>query len=33
MMVVRQADGWKFAQVNFSFPTIYFPDVRILDGD
>jgi len=32
-VVVRQADGWKFAQVNFSFPTIYFPDVRILDGD
>jgi ketosteroid isomerase-like protein len=32
-VVVRQADGWKFVQVNFSFPTIYFPDVRILDGD
>jgi ketosteroid isomerase-like protein len=27
-VVVRQADGWKFAQMNFSFPTIYFPDVR-----
>ena len=29
-VVVRQADEWKFAQVNFSFPTVYFPDVRIL---
>lgn len=31
-VVVRQADGWKFAQVNFSFPTVYFPDVRIVDN-
>jgi hypothetical protein len=30
-VVVRETDGWKFAQVNFSFPTIYFPDVRIMD--
>jgi hypothetical protein len=30
-VVVREADGWKFAQMNFSFPTIYFPDVRILE--
>jgi hypothetical protein len=30
-VVVRAADGWKFAQVNFSFPTIYFPDVRLTD--
>lgn len=30
-VVVRQAQGWKFAQVHFSFPTIYFPDVRILE--
>ena len=30
-VVVREAGGWKFAQVNFSFPTIYYPDVRILD--
>jgi hypothetical protein len=30
-VVVREADGWKFAQVNFSFPTIYFPDVRIVE--
>ncbi len=29
-VVVREVDGWKFAQMNFSFPTIYFPDVRIL---
>jgi len=30
-VVVRHAASWKFAQVNFSFPTIYFPDVRIMD--
>lgn len=30
-VVVRETDGWKFAQMNFSFPTIYFPDVRILE--
>jgi hypothetical protein len=30
-VVVRQSAGWKFAQVNFSFPTIYFPDVRIME--
>jgi ketosteroid isomerase-like protein len=30
-VVVREADGWKFAQMNFSFPTIYFPDVRLLE--
>jgi len=30
-VVVREADGWKFAQMNFSFPTIYFPDVRLMD--
>lgn len=29
-VVVRQAGGWKFAQVHFSFPTLYFPDVRIV---
>jgi hypothetical protein len=28
-VVVRKPEGWKFAQVHFSFPTIYFPDVRI----
>lgn len=30
-VVVREADGWKFAQINFSFPTIYFPDVRFVE--
>lgn len=30
-VVVRKPDGWKFAQMNFSFPTVYFPDVRILE--
>jgi hypothetical protein len=30
-VVVREEDGWKFAQMNFSFPTIYFPDVRLID--
>ncbi len=30
-VVVHEVDGWKFAQVNFSFPTIYFPDVRIME--
>ncbi len=30
-VVVREAGGWKFAQMNFSFPTVYFPDVRIMD--
>lgn len=27
-VVLREQDQWKFAQVNFSFPTVYFPDVR-----
>lgn len=30
-VVVREPSGWKFAQVNFSFPTIFFPDVRIME--
>lgn len=29
-VVVREADSWKFAQMNFSFPTVYFPDVRLM---
>jgi len=29
-VVVREIDGWKFAQMNFSFPTIHFPDVRVV---
>ena len=31
-VVVREAEGWRFAQMNFSFPTIYFPDVRLTEG-
>ena len=31
-VVVRQPEGWKFAQMNFSFPTVYFPDVRIVEN-
>ena len=32
-VVVRgDEDRWQFAQVNFSFPTVYFPDVRIVDS-
>jgi ketosteroid isomerase-like protein len=30
-VLVREVDGWKFAQMNFSFPTIYFPDVRLME--
>jgi ketosteroid isomerase-like protein len=30
-VVVRETDGWKFAQMSFSFPTIYFPDVRLFE--
>jgi hypothetical protein len=30
-VVVREVDNWKFAQVNFSFPTVYFADVRIMN--
>lgn len=29
-VVVREGEDWKFAQMNFSFPTIYFPDVRLI---
>lgn len=29
-VVVREAGDWKFAQMNFSFPTVYFPDVRLM---
>jgi hypothetical protein len=32
-VVVRQPDGWKFSQIHFSFPTIYFPDVRVMADD
>lgn len=30
-VVVRAGERWQFAQMNFSFPTIYFPDVRLMD--
>jgi hypothetical protein len=30
-VVVREADGWTFTQMNFSFPTIYFPGVRLME--
>jgi hypothetical protein len=30
-VVVRETDGWKFAQMNFSFPTTDFPDVRLTE--
>jgi hypothetical protein len=30
-VVVQTPDGWKFSQMNFSFPTIYFPDVRVIE--
>jgi hypothetical protein len=30
-VVVRQAAGWQFAQVHFSFPTTHFPDERIFE--
>lgn len=30
-VVVRTDQSWKFAQVHFSYPTIYFPDVRIFE--
>jgi hypothetical protein len=29
--LLRVNSGWKFAQMHFSFPTIYFPDVRVFD--
>lgn len=31
-VVLRDSDGWKFAQMNFSFPTVYFPDVRLMES-
>jgi hypothetical protein len=30
-VVVRELGSWQFVQMNFSFPTVYFPDVRIID--
>jgi hypothetical protein len=31
-VVLHTPAGWKFAQMNFSFPTVYFPDVRIFEN-
>lgn len=31
-VVVHTPESWKFAQMNFSFPTVYFPDVRIVEN-
>lgn len=28
-VTVRDEQGWKFTQVNFSFPTTHYPDVRL----
>jgi ketosteroid isomerase-like protein len=30
-VVMREAEGWKFVQMNFSFPTVYYPDVRLME--
>jgi len=30
-VVIREVGGWKFTQMIFSFPTIYFPDVRLME--
>lgn len=30
-VVLHERDSWKFAQMNFSFPTVYFPDVRLME--
>ncbi len=30
-VVVQTSEGWKFAQMNFSFPTVFFPDVRLIE--
>jgi hypothetical protein len=30
-IVLRESGDWKFTQMNFSFPTVYFPDVRLMD--
>jgi len=32
-VVIRRSEGWKFAQLSFSFPTVYFPDVRIMEDN
>ena len=30
-VLLHTNEGWKFAQLHFSFPTIYFPDVRLFE--
>jgi len=30
-VVTHHSAGWRFAQMNFSFPTVYFPDVRLIE--
>jgi len=30
-VVVHETNRWKFAQMNFSFPTVTFPDVRLME--
>ena len=32
-VLLHERDEWKFAQMNFSFPTVYFPDVRLMESD
>ncbi|MHB1317614.1 MAG: nuclear transport factor 2 family protein [Anaerolineae bacterium] len=31
-VVLCQQGAWRFSQMHFSFPTIYFPDVRNMEG-
>jgi hypothetical protein len=31
-VVVHEGGAWKFVQMNFSFPTTYFPDVRLVEN-
>jgi hypothetical protein len=31
-VLVKRGETWKFHQMQFSFPTMYFPDVRTLPG-
>jgi hypothetical protein len=30
-VAARESGNWKFVQMNFSFPTVYFPDVRVIE--
>jgi hypothetical protein len=31
-VVVHTPAGWRFSQMSFSFPTVYFPDVRLFEN-